>query len=533
MRSTFMGLETAKRGMFAQQSALQVTGNNIANANTEGYTRQRVNMRSSEQYPSVSLNRPQIPGQMGTGVEVDSVQRVRESFLDTQFRSENNKLGYWENRANALEKMEEIMNEPSDTGLSITLDRFWQSLQDLSLDPTNAGARSVVRERGIAVAETFNYLSTSLKSVQGDLKNELEVSVKELNSIATQINNINKQISEIEPHGYLPNELYDERDRLLDKLSSLANVKVTNHPSGGNALKIAEGTFSVEIVDNTGKVLGTLVDAKQQRVNELGINYSTITEDGKAKDGLVTSIKIGSKTLDVMDFNSAGKISSLIDSYGYTQELPDETFTEEGLYPSMLNNLDLMAHEFAQQFNEVHHKGWSIKDYDANKVPIEPDVKAAQEKIDFFTVGDSQKGAAGIITISDKIIESTDYIAAAAMVNGKAPEIGNGNNAVNLAAVKNDSFLIGTVTSTFQNFYENIIGGMAVNAQEAERLTSNSTVLRDSVDQRRQSVSAVSLDEEMTNMIQFQHAYNASARMITLQDEILDKIINGMGLSGR
>ncbi|MFD2214827.1 flagellar hook-associated protein FlgK [Metabacillus endolithicus] len=532
MRSTFMGLETAKRGMFAQQSALHTTGNNIANANTEGYTRQRVNMQATEAYPSLGLNRPQIPGQLGTGVEVDSVQRVRESFLDIQYRSENNKLGYWENRAKALEKMEEIMNEPSDTGLSNTIDKFWQSLQDLSLDPTNAGARSVVRERANAVADTFNYLAKSLKSVQGDLKNELDVSVKEINSIANQLNNINKQISEIEPNGYLPNDLYDERDRLLDKLSSLANIKVTNNPSGGNALKIAEGTFTVEIVDDTGKSIGTLVDAKQQRVNALSISYNKVTENNQQVDGLVQAVKIGSKTVDIMDFNSSGKISSLIDSYGYSETLGDGTIIEQGLFPTMLNNLDTMAFNFAERINEVQHNGYNLKDYDANKNPISLADKLAKEEVDFFTVA-NQKGAASTISISAKILESTDYIAAAAIVDGVPPEIGNGQNAVNLSNAKNDTFNIGGVMSTLQNFYENIIGGMAVNAQEAEKLTTNSSVLRDSVDQRRQSVSAVSLDEEMTNMIQFQHAYNASARMITLQDEILDKIINGMGVSGR
>lgn len=528
MRSTFMGLETAKRGMFTQQSALHTTGNNIANANTEGYTRQRVNFKATEAYPSLGLNRPQIPGQMGTGVEVESVQRVRESFLDIQYRSESNKLGYWESRANALQKMEEIMNEPSETGLASSLDKFWQSLQDLALDPTNAGARSVVRERGNAVADTFNYLATSLKSVQGDLKNELDVSVKEVNSLANQLNNINKQISEIEPNGYLPNDLYDERDRLLDKLSSLANIKVSYNASGGNALKISEGTATVEIVDDKGKVLGTLVDGKSQRVSEFSVTYRKITdENGNITEGLAEGIKIGSKSINILDFNSAGKISGLIDSYGYSETLDDgSSVVEYGLYPDMLNNLDTMAYEFASEFNAVHREGWNLRDYDANKNPID---EFDKEDVDFFNVGSNAKGAASTLSLTDKIKESTDFIAAGRKVDGNLPEIGNGNNAVSLSNVKNDVIDIGGTNTTLQNFYEGIIGGMAVNAQEAERLTKNSTVLRDSVEERRQSVSAVSLDEEMTNMIQFQHAYNASARMISLQDELLDKIINGMG----
>ncbi|UHA61574.1 flagellar hook-associated protein FlgK [Metabacillus litoralis] len=527
MRSTFMGLETAKRGMFTQQSALHTTGNNIANANTEGYTRQRVNFKATEAYPSLGLNRPQIPGQMGTGVEVESVQRVRESFLDIQYRSENNKLGYWDSRANALQKMEEIMNEPSETGLASSLDKFWQSLQDLALDPTNAGARSVVRERGNAVADTFNYLATSLKSVQGDLKNELDVSVDEINSLANQLNNINKQISEIEPNGYLPNDLYDERDRLLDKLSSLANIKVSYNASGGNALKISEGTATVEIVDDNGKNSGTLVDGKSQRVNEFSVTYKKITdENGNITDGLAESIKIGSTSINILDFNSAGKVSGLIDSYGYSETLKDGSVLEYGLYPEMLNNLDTMAYEFATEFNTVHREGWNLRDYDEDKDPIDEQVKV---DIDFFNTASSTKGAASTLSISDKIKESTDFIAAGGKVDGNPPQIGNGNNAVTLSNVKNDVIDIGGTNTTLQNFYEGVIGGMAVDTQEAERLTTNSTVLRDSVEERRQSVSAVSLDEEMTNMIQFQHAYNASARMISLQDELLDKIINGMG----
>lgn len=528
MRSTFMGLETARRGMFTQQSALHTTGNNIANANTTGYTRQRVNFQATESYPSLGINRPQIPGQIGTGVEAGSVQRVREGFLDIQYRSENNKLGYWDSRANALEKMEEIMNEPSDTGLSKTIDQFWQSLQDLALDPTNAGARSVVRERGIAVSETFNYLSTSLTSVQGDLKNELDVSVKEINSIANQLNNINKQISSIEPNGYLPNNLYDERDVLLDKLSSLVNIKVSYTKSGGDSLDIAEGAVTVDILDDRGNALGTLVHGKQQRVNELAVKYNDSNK-------LVETVSIGATDVPVRNFNSVGKISSLIDSYGYTYKVNDE-FVEEGLYPEMVAKLDIMAYSFATKFNEVHRDGWNLSDFDANNEPTQ------QSRVNFFSFGDNAdgtdvllngdnyKGAASSIKISSKINDSTDYIAAAFPEQGQTVQIGSGNNAINLAEVKNRTFSIGGELTTLQTYYEGLIGGMAVNAQEAERLTTNSSVLRDSVDQRRQSVSAVSLDEEMTNMIQFQHAYNASARMITLQDEILDTIINRMGI---
>lgn len=187
MTSTFFGLETAKRGMNTQQNALFVTGQNISNANTLGYTRQRINFEATSPYPHGGMSRPQIPGQMGTGVKAGSIQRVRDSFLDQQYRGENSKLGYWSTRSDALSKMEDILNEPSDSGLSAAMNQFWQSLQDLSTGPENDGARAVVLQRGQAVAETFNYLSNSIKDNQQYIGNELDVSITDINSILKQI----------------------------------------------------------------------------------------------------------------------------------------------------------------------------------------------------------------------------------------------------------------------------------------------------------------------------------------------------------
>lgn len=514
MSSTFLGLEIAKSALRAQQSALYTTGHNIANANTPGYTRQRVNLEQNHPYPAPSRNRPDIPGQFGTGVSQSEVQRVRDSFLDVQYRGESNKLGYWESRAQALEKMEEIMNEPSDAGLAVTMDRFWQSLQDLALNPTNAGARAVVRERGVAVAETFNYLSNSLTAIQQDLKSEIDINVKEINSLLRQINNVNTQIGEIEPHGYLPNDLYDERDRLVDQLSSLVNIKVTQEKSGGNAKEIAEGKVTIELMDDSGRSLGTILDGKSLKVHELSVKY-----DGNSD--LLSQISFGTKDINIKDFTSSGKLLGNIHSYGYTYETNSGTVVKEGLYQEMIQNLDALAYDFATKFNEVHKNGWSITDIKGG----------SQGQRDFFDISlanADKSGAAATIKIADDIQNDLDHIAAALTAN-----MGDGENAAKLADVKNMNFTINGNYTTVQNYYESLIGGMAVDAQEAERLKNNSLELQTAVDQRRQSVSAVSLDEEMTNMIQFQHAYNAAARMITLQDEMLDRIINNMGLVGR
>ena len=187
------------------------------------------------------MNRPQIPGQIGTGVKDGTIQRIRDSFIDEQFRGENNKFGYYQSLAGSIRKMEDIMNEPSDFGLSKAMSQFWQSLQDLSTNAENEGARRVVLQRGTAVAETFKYLHGSLTTVRSDIANEMESTVREINSLAKQLSSINKQISEIEPHGYLPNDLYDERDLLVDQLSKLVPIETTPVYYGGNSLAVAEG----------------------------------------------------------------------------------------------------------------------------------------------------------------------------------------------------------------------------------------------------------------------------------------------------
>lgn len=674
MRSTFFGLETARRAMNTQQAALYTTGHNIANANTPGYTRQRVNFVQTEPYPSPSLNRPHIPGQMGTGVKAGDIQRIRDSFIDMQYRDETSKLGYWQSKAEQLTQMEDIMNEPSDTGLANTLDQFWSSLQDLAVQPQNNGARRVVRQRGVAVANTFNYIHSSLKSIQTNYRKEIDVSEQRLNSILRQINQVNKQIGEVEPHGYLPNDLYDERDRLVDELSSMVNVKVEPKGSGGLASPNAEGLYDVYLATPDGNILKDaggrpikLIDAEMRTAIGIHIQYENRIESDspvsaikffKLKDNEPGFVGLTQKEADesssplykldqFSQFNSHGKLAGYIEGYGYKKTV-NGTETVEGIYNKMLADLDVMAFTFATQFNLVHQSGWSPNE-----------IRNGQEaNQDFFTFGAinpttaNPKGAAGNMKLADAIISDADNIAAAAegnvlagimlrkSVNGttvgnpavtgiydveaiktSVPEfanaekisislksnggdsgswsytltgldadgqaipdathtggflssltsveifgvkidtsniskqqtgdewsyefnakgakskdeafIGNGSNALKLAEVKDAILNYGGSLTNVHSFYQGMVGTLGDLASEANRMSEVAGVLQDSVDKNRMSISSVSLDEEMTDMIKFQHAYNAAARNITMIDEMLDKIINGMGVVGR
>lgn len=507
MRSTFMGLETSKRGMFTQQTALYTTGHNISNANTLGYSRQRVNLQPTLPYPGIGLNAPKVPGFIGTGVEEQSIQRIRDQFIDRQYRQESNALGYWESRANTIAQMEDVMSEPSEFGLNASLDFFWNSLEDLNANPENAGTRRVVIQRGISVAESFNYISTQLTAIQGNLKNEIDVSTKDINSILKQIAAINENIQKIEPNGYMPNDLYDDRDMLLDELSKYFPIEISYHKTGGNALAIAEGTVTVSIKTKTGSI--KVVEGKEATQLEhnipVGVNLDPF--DKFTFNGIPASP--GDK-LEFTDINSnEGKMASLIKSYGY---LTGGVGPIVGDYPKMLGEIDTMANAFLTEFNRLHSEGYTLEDK-TNGTP------STNGQLFFEGTG------AHDIKVRSDIINDENLVAASTFINQE----GNGLNANRLAKVKSTPLLNG---ATIQTFYESLIGKLGVDGEQANRLEKTTATKQLTIENNRASVSSVSLDEEMTNMIMFQQAYNASARMITVVDETLDKIINGMGRVG-
>lgn len=283
MSSTFMGLETSKRGLTAQQTALYTVGHNISNANTIGYTRQRVNLVATDGFPSPGMNSPKMAGHLGTGVTSDSIQRIRDSFIDTQYRQESTNLGYWSAKAKEVSQLEDIFSEPSEYGLNKSFDDFYQALQTLSTNPNNAAARQVVAEKGAHLADSFNYINKQLTQVQTNLKNNIRVETKNVNSLLTQIASLNKQISDLEPNGYLPNDLYDQRDNLLDSLSEYFKIETTRVPSGGNAKANAEGSLDVFIKLDDGSKIQVVNGTKeatmvsnfsQSKTEQTGIDYS-------------------------------------------------------------------------------------------------------------------------------------------------------------------------------------------------------------------------------------------------------------------
>lgn len=521
MGSTFGGIEITKRALFAQQTAQQTTGHNIANANTRGYTRQVVNFVASRPMEAPGMMRSNTPGQLGQGVEFDHINRVREQFLDSQFYNENKNLGEWSIRQNTLDKLETIVNEPSNTGIRTVLQNFWSSWSDLSKDPDNLTARAVVKENALALTDAFNHVSKQLSDLSSDLTNNINVKVTEVATTVEQLASLNREIFRVEGLGNNANDLRDQRDLLVDDLSKVVNISVTETTAGytvrmGNQELVNGVTFTpVTNADffANAKASG---DLNSGEINGMMISRDETVKSFQAQlDNMVRSVAEGEVKVTL----PAGTMvpNGSVDGLGNTipRPLPEDTeITVKGL-----NGL----HQLGYNLNGTLEKG-------------EP----------FFTIkpGATELNAASIV-LNPNIANNVAKIAASmrsSVVNGTETVVrGNNDLALIFAGLKNLDFNFdpGNVgesvlkNGTIDEFFQSFVSAIGVQSNEANRQLTNQKVLVDQVDARRQSISGVSLDEEMANMLKFQHAYNAAARALTSFDEMLDKVINGMGMVGR
>jgi flagellar hook-associated protein 1 FlgK len=506
----FLGLEIGKRAITAQQTALTITGHNIANANTVGYTRQVAQMETTTPYCTPSLQTAVGVGQIGTGVAVGTIERIREEFLDNQYRNESKAAGYWQSISESISKLEVIINEPSDSGLREVMDQFWEAWQDLVSNPENDSTRTVVAERGATLADTFNHTYRQLVELRDDVNSILETRVQDINSMAEQIKDLNKQILAINVSGQQPNDLLDRRDLLLDQLSKIVDISVHQE---------SNGTIAVQLGGRT------LVQ---------GLTYSTLDTEADA-NGMQMIVW---KDTRVKTQISGGELKGLLDVRGATLLPADASSDYRGLVPEMIDKLNRLAMAIVQETNQLHRQGFSL----INKTGTPDGANFFAEPADPGTVSDW----AQYMKVADDILNDPRGIAAAGQrtwgdpLTGGDPvppaeaqpiNFGDGNNALNLARLKHALTIDGAMT--MDDFWRSLASTIGVQGQQAKRMAQNQDNLVGELDNKRQSISGVSLDEEMTNMIRYQHAYNAAARFINAIDEQLDLVVNRLGLVGR
>ena len=528
MRSTFSGFNTAKSGLFASQRALDITGHNLANVNTRGYSRQRL-----EQFQSTPLKLAGGQGMLGTGVDTHSINQLRNEFLDYKYRDEASSLGYWETKADGLSYIESIMNEPSDTGISKVIDALFESFQELSKNPDNLTTRSLVRERASAFASSINHMYTQLEKTAVDYNFDVNSMVNTINTYGKQIAALNDQILRFEVDGSNANDLRDQRNVLIDDLSKIVDVEIQEIANPDNP------EHKQMVIKIAGKPLVYHKDFTGLKVTSVQNKFFN-DEVGKQFD--FNEIE----WMDGTAFNKSnvgGQLEGLLamrDGEGdQTKGFP---YSEKGI-PYYIKELNKFVNVFANEVNNMHLKGYGLDGntgrafFTANGVTGKDATIATDAdgnllygtdgKLDSTTNAIFRNMNASNIKISIDI-EDPNHIAAS-KEKDLIPK--DGSIMLDIIALRHK-------TSMFkegkpEDFIKSLIGTLGVEAEEADRSAINQAVLVDEIENRRMSVSGVFQDEELANMVKFQHAYNASARMMTTIDEMLDTLINKIGIVGR
>ncbi|HHV61999.1 MAG TPA: flagellar hook-associated protein FlgK [Firmicutes bacterium] len=472
MRPTFIGLETMRRALQAHQKALDVTGHNIANAATPGYTRQQVELSATRPYTPPGIVRLARPGQIGTGVEAARVRRVFDGFIENRIRLAKSALGRWDQLKAAIEEVDATFNDPSDVGLGDAFSRFWNAWQELSKRPDSLAARAVLIEEADGFCAILNRASKRLNDLILDLESSLSAKVDEVNSLSREIAELNGEIAKIKITGNEPNDLMDKRDIAIARLAELVNISTFEEKDGSINVQIG----GVDLV---------------RRNNAHGIELkpgSTLASSTVVweKDGASVNI-------------TAGEIAGIIEA-------------RDQVVPKYLGRLDEIAGKVIEKVNGLHDDGYGLDDLG----PTPPGR--------IFFDGTN----AGNIKVSDELKADPRKIAAAESPG--AP--GDGAVAKKIAELK-DELTMGGGTLTFTGYYSETITILGNEGQTAERMSDIEKLALQQHTNRKESFSGVSVDEELANMMKYQHAYDAAARMVTTIDEMLDTIINRTGIVGR
>ncbi|MCG8468421.1 MAG: flagellar hook-associated protein FlgK [Gemmatimonadetes bacterium] len=449
-------LNTARSAITTYQAAIQVVSNNIANASTEGYSRQRPVISAK---PSLELSFASF----GTGVEMDGVVRHRDALLDGQFRRENAATSHFELREQLLGRVEAVLAEPTDAGISNALDRFFAAYSDLANGPTSGSARGVLRERADALATRFRTIENEIQRISTSLGRELDGVVDQVNDLTEQLADLNRQIVASEADGNQAPGLRDARDRLLDQLSVHAQVQVIERPGGDLGVFVG----GVPVVD--GSVARTLEVRTVSGALEVGIVGSSTAISGVGG-------QLGAR-LDVIN-------------------------TE---IPTMIGRLDALAGEVVARVNQIHRAGTN---------PL------GQTAIDFF---DPAGTTAATISLSADVTSDADAIAAGSGDGLGAYQAGANDTALAISALRGEQNA--TLGLTFGAYHSMTATDLGLKVASARENAAAHEALVTRADTHRQSVSGVLTEEEVVSLIEFQQAYTAATRLVSVADEMMQSVL--------
>jgi flagellar hook-associated protein 1 FlgK len=456
-------------GLAISQKGLAVAANNIANVNTEGYSRQQMQVGSRATFGS---------GFLGGGVIASGIISVIDPFVERQLVNEMSDFGTLEGRRNTLLNIETAISDLDGKGLGGALSAFFSSWSDLSQNPASGALRSTVRERGRVVTDMFKNLTRNLNSIRNGLTQTIKGRVTQINALTEQVAKMNESIvNSIDP--VIKEELQAQRMLVLRQLSTEVGI---------NYFESADGAMVVQL-QGSGFSLVNRFDSAELIVEE-STSYGGNVAIKAALPGS------GSGIADLTTKISSGRLAgNLIDRNDVLNQKIEE--------------LDTLAYELTTRVNAIHQNGYGV-DGNTNR--------------NFFATVASEDGAAGLMSLDSDILGSLDAIAAA----GQDPAItgvGDSANAQALVALQNTLTMDGG-SRTFSQFFTGMGTDVGILAGQINGSLQSRQTLIDKLQIQRDNVSAVNLDEEASDLMRYQKGFEASARVLAIANEMMNTLMD-------
>jgi flagellar hook-associated protein 1 FlgK len=551
-------MSLAGSALLTQQKAITVTGNNIANVNTPGYSRQRL----------VTQNKTPLQssvGPMGNGVDAVGIERVYDRFLGVQINNESENLGRWEAKKDGLEMVEVIFDESGDFGLNKGLSDFWGAWQNLTNDPSGYNERVVLQARSQIMAGNFNRIYADLQRSKEGLDGSIEGAVSEINQISKQIADLNDKLILIEAGGQSANDYRDQRDLALKQLAELIDINTFEDADG--QVTVTVGASQTLVEDNNYRSLTTQVngfgykDVVWVDADGSTVNISSDIASGKLQGWLDTrdvDIRGYQRQLDILAESLMERVNNLHSAgYGLDGSTGNDFFTGISTASGNMDSLLTITAEPGGTGNIQISlvAGGTAGSETVATDPVTGDIRIAIEDgvstggqiaaalqahagINSVVAGapgaawDLSAGtnmaalgggsSAAAIQVNAAISNDLDLVAASSTLAGIP---GNNDQAIALANLQHALTMNGN-SSTYEDYYNSLVSRVGGDLQSAGAYHAHQTNMVVQLENRRESVSGVSLDEEMVNLVKFQTAYDAAAKLITTADELLQTVLN-------
>jgi len=454
--------------MVAAKAAMATTGHNISNANTEGYSRQRVETESAT---------PVSQGHhlLGTGALISRVERVNDEYIEKQLRNGGRDLANMEEKDLMLKQTEDIFNEMNGDGLNRLVAKFYNEFRRLSNEPDNEAVRQSVREGAQAMINDFHRIRSEVEDVRKHVDARLEGTTREVNAYAEEIKDLNVKIKIQEASGSVPNDLLDKRDMALRKLGSFMDLSM--HKDG-------DGAYTVDV-----RGVGPLVAGSE--VQQFSVERTGADDQGKpenAYDLKTTASAKGNVTHQI----KGGKIGALLE-------------VRDSVLSTIQARLDDLAYTLSTAVNDIHQQGFT---------------RTGAQGVGFFKQLDQQDRAAEMIELSDEVKGNVNNIAAAA----EADAPGDNRIAIAISTLQGHK-LMNNGQTTMDDFYNSIVSDVGVISSKNKFGMNQERDIMTQLSKMRDQISGVSIDEETANLMQYQHAFDASAKIIQIADECLKTVL--------